>query len=176
MLSSEITITDNVELLDVDPGYTTNRTVVTFVGEPQNVIDAAFLAIQKAEQLIDMRNHSGAHARMGATDVCPLVPVSNITMEETSDWAEKLAEKVGTDFYENALKQKNNGGTPLKIGADLVVFLASSASDGITGKLISAPWDKWKDWPEHLDELEISDVYSLRRIVGRDRGFDWGDV
>ena len=85
-------------------------------------------------------------------------------------------EKVGSDFYENALKQKNNGGTPLKIGADLVVFLASSASDGITGKLISAPWDKWKDWPEHLDELEISDVYSLRRIVGRDRGFDWGDV
>ena len=85
-------------------------------------------------------------------------------------------EKVGKDFYENALKQKNIGGTPLKIGTDLVVFLASSASDGITGKLISAPWDKWKDWPDHLGELESSDVYSLRRIVGSDRGFDWGDV
>jgi len=85
-------------------------------------------------------------------------------------------EKVGEDFYENALKQKNNGGTPLQIGADLAVFLASSASDGITGKLISAPWDKWRDWPKHLNELGISDVYSLRRIVGRDRGFDWGDV
>jgi len=85
-------------------------------------------------------------------------------------------EKVGKDFYENALKQKNNGGTPLQIGADLAVFLASSASDGITGKLISAPWDKWRDWPKHLNELGISDVYSLRRIVGRDRGFDWGDV
>jgi len=85
-------------------------------------------------------------------------------------------EKVGNEFYENALKQKNNGGTPLKMGADLVVFLASSASDGITGKLISAPWDKWNDWPQHLEELGISDVYSLRRIVGRDRGFDWGDV
>ena len=84
-------------------------------------------------------------------------------------------EKVGKDFYENALKQKNNGGTPLQIGADLAVFLASSASDGITGKLISAPWDKWRDWPKHLNELGISDVYSLRRIVGRDRGFDWGD-
>ena len=85
-------------------------------------------------------------------------------------------EKVGNVFYENALKQKINGGTPLKFGADLVVFLASSVSDGITGKLISAPWDKWNDWPEHLEELRISDVYSLRRIVGSDRGFDWGDV
>jgi len=85
-------------------------------------------------------------------------------------------EKVGNDFYENALKQKNNGGTPLKLGADLAVFLASSRSDGITGKLISAPWDKWSDWPEHLEELRISDAYSLRRIVGSDRGFDWGDV
>tara|TARA_Y100000588_G_C14069880_1_gene845322 strand:+ start:81 stop:959 length:879 start_codon:yes stop_codon:yes gene_type:complete len=84
-------------------------------------------------------------------------------------------EKVGKDFYENALNQKNNGGTPLNLGADLAVFLASSASDGITGKLISAPWDKWMDWPKHLNELGISDVYSLRRIVGRDRGFDWGD-
>ena len=84
-------------------------------------------------------------------------------------------EKVGKDFYENALNQKNNGGTPLKLGADLAVFLASSASDGITGKLISAPWDKWMDWPKHLNELGISDVYSLRLIVGRDRGFDWGD-
>ena len=84
-------------------------------------------------------------------------------------------EKVGKDFYENALNQKNNGGTPLNLGADLAVFLASSASDGITGKLISALWDKWMDWPKHLNELGISDVYSLRRIVGRDRGFDWGD-
>ena len=111
-ITDEIETVDGVRLLDVDPGADTNRTVVTFVGEPQNVIDAAFLAIQKAEQLIDMRNHSGAHARMGATDVCPLVPVSNITMEETSDWAEKLAEKVGTDLnipiflYEHSAKSK----------------------------------------------------------------------
>jgi NAD(P)-dependent dehydrogenase (short-subunit alcohol dehydrogenase family) len=85
-------------------------------------------------------------------------------------------EKVGEDFYKNALKQKNNGGIPLTKGAELALFLASSASDGITGKLISTLWDKWKDWPEHLEELENSDAYTLRRIAGRDRGFDWGDV
>ena len=85
-------------------------------------------------------------------------------------------EKVGEDFYKNALKQKNNGGIPLNKGAELALFLASSASDGITGKLISTLWDRWKDWPEHLDELGNSDAYTLRRIVGRDRGFDWGDV
>ena len=85
-------------------------------------------------------------------------------------------EKVGEDFYKTALKQKNNGGIPLNKGAELALFLASSASDGITGKLISTLWDKWKEWPEHLEELENSDAYTLRRIAGRDRGFDWGDV
>ena len=103
---------DGIRLLDVDPGADTNRTVVTFVGEPQNVIDAAFLAIKKAEQLIDMRNHSGAHARMGATDVCPLIPISNISMEETSEWAKILGKKVGKELnipiylYENSAKSK----------------------------------------------------------------------
>ena len=85
-------------------------------------------------------------------------------------------EKVGKTFYENALKQEKNGGIPLYKGAELVLFLASSASDGITGKLISALWDKWKDWPDHLDELRKSDAYTLSRITGRDRGFGWGDV
>lgn len=85
-------------------------------------------------------------------------------------------EKVGSAFYEKALAQKKNGGVPLSKGADLTVFLASSASDGITGKLISALWDKWNDWPEHLDELGKSDAYTLRRIAGRDRGFGYGDV
>lgn len=84
-------------------------------------------------------------------------------------------EKVGKDFYERSLKQKCSGGVPLDRGADLALFLASSASDGITGKLISAVWDDWEHWPEHLDELSTSDVYTLRRITGRDRGFAWGD-
>jgi NAD(P)-dependent dehydrogenase (short-subunit alcohol dehydrogenase family) len=84
-------------------------------------------------------------------------------------------ERVGKHFFERSLKQKAEGGVPLSIGAELAVFLASSASNGITGKLISAPWDKWQDWPLHLEELNRSDVYTLRRITGRDRGMDWGD-
>ena len=89
---------DGVKLLNVDPGKATNRTVITFVGEPQQVIDAAFLLIQKAQELIDMSKHSGEHPRMGATDVCPLVPISNISMEETARWAHKLGERVGTEL------------------------------------------------------------------------------
>lgn len=84
-------------------------------------------------------------------------------------------EKVGEAFYTKSLKQKNTGGAPLGIGADLAVFLGSEASDGISGKLISAVWDDWEHWSEHLDELASSDAYTLRRIAGRDRGFTWGD-
>lgn len=84
-------------------------------------------------------------------------------------------EKVGKDFYERSLKQKESGGIPLSRGADLALFLASAASDGITGKLISAVWDKWEHWPEHIEALSSSDAYTLRRIAGRDRGFGWGD-
>ena len=80
---------EGVKLLDVDPGFTTNRTVVTFVGTPEEVIATAYKAIAKAKELIDMRGHHGDHPRFGATDVCPLVPVSNITMEETAEYARK---------------------------------------------------------------------------------------
>lgn len=89
---------EGVNLLDVDPGATTNRTVVTFVGTPDCVIEAAFEAIKKAQELIDMRYHHGDHPRFGATDVCPLVPVANITMEETVTYARKLAERVGKEL------------------------------------------------------------------------------
>ena len=87
-----------VRLLNVDPGKATNRTVVTFVGPPEAVIEAAFLAIRKAGELIDMRTHRGEHPRMGATDVCPLIPVSGISMEETAVWAQRLAERVGGEL------------------------------------------------------------------------------
>lgn len=103
---------EGVKLLNVDPGKATNRTVITFVGEPQKVIDAAFLLIKKAKDLIDMSTHSGEHPRMGATDVCPLVPIANISMEETAEWAKKLGEKVGNELevpvylYESAAKNK----------------------------------------------------------------------
>jgi glutamate formiminotransferase/formiminotetrahydrofolate cyclodeaminase len=99
---------DGVKLLDVDPGATTNRTVVTFVGTPDEVTEAAFQAIKKAQELIDMRTHKGDHPRFGATDVCPLVPVSGITMEETAEYARKLGKRIGDDLgipvylYENA--------------------------------------------------------------------------
>ena len=83
---------------------------------------------------------------------------------------------VGRTFYDRAIKQKENGGAPLEKAAELSVFLASSASDGITGKLISAIWDPWQDFPEHLQTLTESDIYTLRRIVPKDRGMDWGDV
>src|SRR5512139_1045914 len=97
-------ITDRVEsvegatLLHVDPGKATNRTVVTFAGAPEAVVEAAFRAIAKAAELIDMRHHAGEHPRMGATDVCPLVPVSGITMEETAELARRLAERVGREL------------------------------------------------------------------------------
>ncbi len=103
---------EGVTLLDVDPGKATNRTVITFVGEPQNVIDAAFLLIKKASELIDMSKQTGEHPRFGATDVCPLVPISGITMEETTKFAHKLGERVGNElgipgyFYENAAKEE----------------------------------------------------------------------
>src|SRR5207245_5975485 len=83
-------------------------------------------------------------------------------------------EKVGRAFYEQALRQKEQGGTPMERGASLCVFLASAASDGITGKLISAVWDPWERLPEHLDDIQNSDIFTLRRIVPQDRGMDWG--
>ena len=94
-ITNEIESIDGIKLLDVDPGAATNRTVVTFVGTPQAVVHAAFKAIVKAGELIDMSKHSGEHARMGATDVCTFIPVANISMKETAEWATKLAQKVG---------------------------------------------------------------------------------
>jgi NAD(P)-dependent dehydrogenase (short-subunit alcohol dehydrogenase family) len=84
-------------------------------------------------------------------------------------------EKVGKTFYERSLQQRDQGGVPLGKGADLAVFLASDAARGITGRLISAVWDRYEDWPKHLDELRGGDLYTLRRITARDRGKDWGD-
>ncbi len=97
-ITDQIETVKGVRLIDVDQGKATNRTVVTFVGAPEQVIEAAYKAITKASELIDMRKHHGAHPRFGATDVCPLVPVSNITMEETVKYAHKLAKKVGEEL------------------------------------------------------------------------------
>ena len=107
-ITDAIEAVEGIKLLDVDPGKATNRTVVTFVGAPEPVIEAAFRAMKKASEVIDMSKHSGEHPRMGATDVCPLIPIANITMEEVAEWAHKLAKRAGEELgipiymYENA--------------------------------------------------------------------------
>jgi glutamate formiminotransferase / formiminotetrahydrofolate cyclodeaminase len=115
-ITDSIESVDGVKLLNVDPGKDTNRTVVTFVGGPEEVSEAAFRAVKKAAELIDMSKHHGAHPRMGATDVCPFIPVSGISMEETAEYARRLARRIGEELeipvycYENAAfsgKRKN---------------------------------------------------------------------
>jgi glutamate formiminotransferase/formiminotetrahydrofolate cyclodeaminase len=109
---SVVETVEGVKLLDVDPGKATNRTVITFVGEPAQVIEAAFRLIKKASELIDMSKHSGEHPRFGATDVCPLVPISGINMEQTAVYARQLGERVGKElgipgyYYENAATEE----------------------------------------------------------------------
>ena len=97
-ITDQVETVEGVRLLNVDPGKATNRTVVTFVGNPEAVIEAAFLAIKKAGELIDMSRHKGEHPRMGATDVCPLIPISGISMEETAKYAQRLAKRVGEEL------------------------------------------------------------------------------
>ncbi len=111
-ITNEIENVEGVKLLNVDPGKATNRTVVTFVGHPEAVIEAAFQAIKKAGELIDMSKHKGEHPRMGATDVCPFIPIAGITMAETAEYAQKLAKRVGEEakipvyLYEEAQRNK----------------------------------------------------------------------
>src|SRR6478672_1882952 len=92
-ITAAIESVEGVSLLNVDPGASTNRTVVTFAGAPEAAVEGVFRGIQKAAELIDMRKHSGAHPRMGATDVCPFIPVSNVTWEEAIDCARTLAKR-----------------------------------------------------------------------------------
>jgi glutamate formiminotransferase/formiminotetrahydrofolate cyclodeaminase len=112
-ITDAIESVDGVSLLDVDPGASTNRTVVTFVGSPDAAVEAAFRAIKKAAELIDMRKHKGAHPRMGATDVCPFIPVSNVTWDEAIACANRLGQRVGDELkipvylYEKAAKNES---------------------------------------------------------------------
>ena len=98
-ITDSIESVEGIKLLNVDPGKATNRTVVTFVGEPAAVVEAAFKGIAKASELIDMSKHKGEHPRMGATDVCPFIPVANISMQETVEWSKKLAARVGNELH-----------------------------------------------------------------------------
>ncbi len=136
-ITSEISAVDGVKLLDVDPGKATNRTVVTFVGEPEPVIEAAFKAIKKAGELIDMSKHSGEHPRMGATDVCPLIPIANITMEETVRYAEKLGQRVGKELgipvylYESAATHSDR---------ENLASIRSGEYEGLAKKMTDPHW------------------------------------
>ena len=136
-ITDVIEAVDGVKLLDVDPGKATNRTVVTFVGEPEPVIEAAFQAIKKASELIDMSKHSGEHPRMGATDVCPLVPVSNISMEETAKYAHKLGERAGSELdipfymYESAATKKDRKN---------LATIRAGEYEGLSKKLSQPAW------------------------------------
>lgn len=115
-IAHSISAIDGVKLLNVDPGKATNRTVITFAGSPEDVIEAAFNAIKTAASLIDMRHHKGEHPRMGATDVCPIVPISGVTLDECAEYARQLAQRVGNELnipvylYEAAQpnQQRNN--------------------------------------------------------------------
>lgn len=111
-ITDEIRNIDDVVLLDVDPGKDTNRTVVTFAGSPEGVEEAAFLAIKKAAELIDMSKHKGAHARMGATDVCPFVPVSGVTMEDCVEISKKVGKRVGEELGIPVFLYANSASTP----------------------------------------------------------------
>jgi glutamate formiminotransferase/formiminotetrahydrofolate cyclodeaminase len=122
-ITDEIESVAGVRLLDIDPGKDTNRTVVTFIGEPEPVCEAAFRAVKKAAQVIDMSKHTGAHPRMGATDVCPLIPVAGITMEETVVFARRLSERIGNEldlpvfcYEEAAFEQKRKNLASVRAG------------------------------------------------------------
>jgi len=128
---------EGVYLLDVDPGKATNRTVVTFVGEPAAVVDAAFLAIKKACELIDMRSHKGEHPRMGATDVCPLVPVAGITMEETAEWARTLARRVGNELHLPTYLYEAAATTPERKN---LATIRAGEYEGLPDKIVQPAW------------------------------------
>jgi glutamate formiminotransferase/formiminotetrahydrofolate cyclodeaminase len=136
-ITAAIESADGVSLLDVDPGATTNRTVVTFVGTPEAVVEGAFRGIQKAAELIDMRKHKGAHPRMGATDVCPFIPVSNVSWEEAIACANQLGKRVGDELkipvylYEKAAKNSSR--------ANLAVIRAGEY-EGFFEKIKEAAW------------------------------------
>lgn len=136
-IADAIRSVEGVKLLNVDPGKATNRTVMTFVGEPNQVVEAAYQGIKKAAELIDMSKHKGEHPRMGATDVCPFIPIANITMEETAEYAKKLGEMVGKNLhipvylYEAA--QKNPARKNLAV-------IRHGEYEGLPKKIVDTAW------------------------------------
>ena len=149
---------EGVQLLDIDPGKATNRTVITFVGEPQKVIDAAFLLIKKASELIDMSKHTGEHPRFGATDVCPLIPIANISMEEVAEYAHKLGERVGRElgisgyYYENAATKDDRKN---------LATVRSGEYEGLEQKFSNSNWLPDFGPSEYSDQVKRSGVTAI---------------
>ena len=157
-VTAEIEKVEGVKLLDVDPGATTNRTVITFVGEPEPVCTAAYMVVKKAAELIDMRQHHGAHPRQGATDVCPLIPVSNITMDEVVEYAHKLGKRLGEELnipiycYESAAykpERKN------------LAYCRKGEYESLQSRLGSEEWKPDfgpNEWNEHVAQTGATQV------------------
>jgi len=149
---------EGVKLLDVDPGNTTNRTVITFVGEPHLVIEAAFKLIKKASELIDMSKQTGEHPRFGATDVCPLVPIANISMEETARFAHKLGKRVGDElgisgyYYENAASSNERKN---------LATVRSGEYEGLKDKLANPQWKPDFGPSEYNKQITTSGVTAI---------------
>ena len=157
-VTAEIEKVEGVKLLDVDPGMTTNRTVITFVGEPEPVCEAAYRVVKKAAELIDMSQHHGAHPRQGATDVCPLIPVSNITMEEVVEYAHKLGKRLGDELnipiycYEEAayIKERRN-----------LAYCRTGEYESLSSRLGSEQWEPDfgpNEWNEHVAHTGATQV------------------
>ena len=157
-VTAEIEKVEGVKLLDVDPGMTTNRTVITFVGEPEPVLEAAYRVVKKAAELIDMSQHHGAHPRQGATDVCPLIPVSNITMEEVVEYAHKLGKRLGDELnipiycYEEAafIKERRN-----------LAYCRTGEYESLASRLGTEQWKPdfgLNEWNEHVAHTGATQV------------------
>ena len=136
-IANVVTEVEGIKLLDIDPGKATNRTVITFVGEPSQVIEAAFRLIKKASELIDMSKQTGEHPRFGATDVCPLIPIANISMEETANYAHMLGKRIGEElgisgyYYENAATKEDRRN---------LATVRSGEYEGLENKLSDTNW------------------------------------
>lgn len=158
-ITDSIESVEGIKLLDVDPGKATNRTVVTFVGEPDEVIEAAYRGVKRASELINMSKHTGEHPRMGATDVCPLVPVSGISMDETVEYARKLARRIGEELsipvycYENAAFEDRRRN---------LANCRSGEYEGLKRKL------KDKDWQPDFGPSEFNPQAGATAVGARD--------
>ena len=160
-IASVIQAVEGVNILHIDSGYSANRTVITFAGSPDAVIEAAFLGIQKAGQLIDMRHQKGTHPRMGATDVCPLIPVANISMEELNHYALKLAQRVGTYLNIPVFLYESSARIPQRKN---LATIRSGEYEGLGEKIKKEAWHP--DFgPKELNEKSGATVIGVRNFL-----------